>query len=263
MERLFVGAGIAAGSALGGSGVVDGATGGGFLLLFAGFADERFAGETDLVALDGENFHENLVAELQLIANVADAMLGDFADVQEAVGAGEKLDEGAKLGEANDFAEIGLADFGAGGDVADHRESGIAAGSAGGEDVHGAVFEDVDLDAGGFDDGANFLAARTDEVANLVLRDLQFEEAGSVGRNFLAAFAERLFHDVEDFKTGFFGLREGFAHHLNADAEDLDVHLQSGDGVARAGDFKVHVAVMIFGASDVRENRILVVLAND
>src|SRR5713101_3579200 len=77
MERLFVGAGIAAGSALGGSGVVDGATGGGFLLLFAGFADERFAGETDLVALDGENFHENLVAELQLIGNVGEALFGD------------------------------------------------------------------------------------------------------------------------------------------------------------------------------------------
>src|SRR6266446_9780006 len=233
------------------------------LLLFAGFADERFAREADLVALDGENFHENLVAELEFVANVADAMLGDFADVEKAVGAGEKLDEGAELREANDFAKIGLADFRAGGNVADHRESSISAGSAGGKDVHGAVFEDVDLDAGGFDDGANFLAARTDEVANLVLRDLQFEEAGSVGRNFLAAFAERLFHDVEDFKTGFFGLREGFAHHLNADAEDLDVHLQSGDAVAGAGDFKVHVAVVIFGAGDVRENRILVVLAND
>src|SRR6266852_1341241 len=179
MERLFVGAGIAAGSALGGSGVVDGATGGGFLLLFAGFADERFAGETDLVALDGENFHENLVAELEFVANVADAMLGDFADVQEAVGAGEKFDESAELREANDFAEIGLADFCASGDIADHRESGIAAGSAGGENVHGAVFENVNLDPSRFDDRADFLAAWTDEVADFVLRNLQLEQARS------------------------------------------------------------------------------------
>src|SRR6266849_5989979 len=132
MERLFVGAGIAAGSALGGDGVVGGATGGGSLLLFAGFADEGFARQADLVALDGENFHEDLVAELQLIANVANAMLGDFADMQEAVGAGEELDEGAELREANDFAEIGLADFGAGSDVPNHLQGGIAAGSAGG-----------------------------------------------------------------------------------------------------------------------------------
>src|SRR6266481_6770795 len=169
VKKLFVGAGVASGAALGRAGIVGYAASGGFLLLFAGFADESFAREADLVALDGENLDEDLVAEFQLIANVADAMLGDFADVQEAVGAGEKFDESAKLGEANNFAKIGFADFGAGGDVADHRESGIASGSAGGEDVHGAVFENVDLDAGGFDDGANFLAARPDEVADLVL----------------------------------------------------------------------------------------------
>src|SRR5206468_3990108 len=103
-----------------------------------------FAGEANLIALDGEHFNENLVAELEFVANVADAVFGDFADVQEAVGAGEKFDESAELREANDFAKIGLADFSAGGDIADHSESSIAAGSAGGEDVHGAVFEDVD-----------------------------------------------------------------------------------------------------------------------
>src|SRR6266852_6258069 len=263
MERLFVGAGIAAGSALGGSGVVDGATGGGFLLLFAGFADERFAGETDLVALDGENFHENLVAELQLIANVADAMFGDFADVQEAIGAGEKLDEGAELREANDFAKIGLADFGAGGDVADHLQGRVAAGSAGGEDVHGAVFEDVDLDAGGFDDGSDLLAARPDEVADLVLRDFQLEEARSVSRDLRACLAEGLLHGVENLETSFLRLREGFAHHGDGDTENLDVHLQRGDARARARDFEVHVAVVVFGTRDIREDGVFLVVTDD
>src|SRR5713101_10217923 len=154
---------------------------GGALLLFAGFANEGFAREADLVALDGENFDEDLVAELQLIANVADAVLGDFADVQEAVGAREKLDESAELREANDFAEIRFADFGAGSDVANHLQGRIAAGSAGGEDVHRAVLEDVDFDAGGFDDGPDLLAARPDEVADFVLRYLQLEEARGVG----------------------------------------------------------------------------------
>src|SRR5437879_12646512 len=123
-------------------------------------------------------------------------MLGDFADVQKAVGAGEKLDESAKLREADDFAEISFADFGAGSNIADHRKSGVSAGSAGGEDVHRAVFEDVDLDAGGFDDGADFLAARTDEVANLVLRNLQLEQARSVGGNLRASRAQGFFHGV-------------------------------------------------------------------
>src|SRR5712692_4318531 len=111
MERLFVGAGIAPSAACGS-----------LLLLFTGFANQGFAGEADFVALDGENLDEDLVAELEFIANVADAMLGDFADVQEAVGAGEKFDESAELREADDFAEIGLADFGAGGDITDHLQ---------------------------------------------------------------------------------------------------------------------------------------------
>src|SRR5258708_20643847 len=147
-------------------------------------------------------------------------MLGDFADVQEAVGAGEEFDESAELRETNDFAEIGFADFGAGGNIADHRESGIATSPAGGKDVHGAVFEDVDLDAGGFNDGADFLAAWTDEVANLVLRDLPFEEAGRSGRKFLSAFAERLFHYVEGFKTRFFFLLAPFSPHIENYAPD-------------------------------------------
>src|SRR5258708_35999288 len=98
------------------------AASGGSLLLFAGFADKGFAREADLVALDGENFHEDLVAELEFVANVADAMFGDFADVEKAVGAGEKFDESAVLREADGIAEKGLDEFGAGINVAVHRE---------------------------------------------------------------------------------------------------------------------------------------------
>src|SRR6266436_4759235 len=157
-RKLFGSGGVVvAGAGIGRSG--RGPTAGSALLFLAGFANERFAGEADLVALDGEHLNEDLVAKFQLIANVADAMLGDFADVQEAVGAGEKLDEGAKFGEAHDFAKIRFANFGAGGDVADHLQGRIAAGSAGREDVHCAVFEHVDLDARGFDDGLDLLAA--------------------------------------------------------------------------------------------------------
>ena len=118
-RELFGGGGVIVASA--GVRRSDGSSAaGGFLLLFASLLDERFAGEADLVALDGKHFDEDLVAEFQFIANVADAVLGDFADVQEAVGAGEELDERAEFRKADDFAEIGLADFGAGGDVADH-----------------------------------------------------------------------------------------------------------------------------------------------
>src|SRR5439155_26335647 len=103
-------------------------------------------------------------------------MLGDFANMQETVGAGKKLDESAKFREANDFAEMGFADFGAGGDIANHLQGRVAAGSTGGEDVHGAVFEDVDLDVVCFDDGFDILASRSDYVDEFVLLSFTIEE---------------------------------------------------------------------------------------
>ena len=39
------------------------------------------------------------------------------------------------------------------------------------------------------------------------------------------------------------------------DARDLDVHLQRGDALRGAGDLEVHVAVVVFLAGDVGEDR--------
>src|SRR5438309_1621676 len=72
-----------------------------------------------------------------------------------------------------------------------------------------------------------------------------------------------LFHGVEDLETGLFRLGERFAHHLNADAENLDVHLQSGNAAARARDLEVHVAVVVFGTGDIGEDGVFMILAND
>src|SRR5260370_613547 len=175
----------------------------------------------------------------------------------------QEKEEAAKLGGANDLAETGFTDCGPGSEVADKRERGIAAGSTGGEDVYRAVFEDVDFDASSFDDGPDLLATRPDEVADFVLRDFQLEEARGVGGNRGARLAERLLHGVENLEAGFFRLREGFAHHANGDAQELDVHLQRGDTRASAGDFEVHVAVVVFGSGNVREDGVFLVVTND
>src|SRR6266478_1903376 len=71
-RKLFGSGGVVvAGASIGRSS--SGPTAGSALLLFAGFANERFAGEADLVALDREHLNEDLIAKFQLIANVADA----------------------------------------------------------------------------------------------------------------------------------------------------------------------------------------------
>ena len=43
---------------------------------------DGLAGQSDAVALHGENLHQYLVTFLQFVANIRDAMLGHFADMQ-------------------------------------------------------------------------------------------------------------------------------------------------------------------------------------
>src|SRR4029077_16805337 len=137
-------------------------------LLIALFAQQRFAAEPDLVSFDGQDLYQHLVAFLQRVADRADALLRDFADVQKAVGSGKDFDEGAKLGDADYFAKIGLADLRRSRDVADFLQGRLGGWAVGSENVHLAVVHHVDFHPGLFDDRADLLAARPDEVADLV-----------------------------------------------------------------------------------------------
>src|SRR5262249_36960885 len=108
------------------------------------------------------------------------ALLGDFADVQQTVGTGKEFDESTEFRQAYHFAEIGLADLSASSHVANHLKSGVAARTAGGKDMNRTVFVDVDLHAGCFDDRLDLLATRTDQIADLVGRNGEFEQARRV-----------------------------------------------------------------------------------
>src|SRR6516225_5649777 len=85
--------------------------------------ENRLARQFDAIAFNGQHLHQDLVAFLQLVAYIVDAMLRDFADVQQAIGAWQNLDERSELGEARYLAEVGLPYFGGGGDVVDHLQS--------------------------------------------------------------------------------------------------------------------------------------------
>jgi uncharacterized protein with von Willebrand factor type A (vWA) domain len=79
---------------------------------------------------------------------------------------------------------------------------------------------------GPFDDAADHLAARSDDVANLVHRNADGDDARREERNVLARRGERFFHLAEDVQPAVARLVERLAHHVGGDAADLDVHLQ-------------------------------------
>ncbi len=84
--------------------------------------EDGFARQADAVAFDGQHFYQHLVALFQFVTNIFNAMLRDFADVQQAVGAGDDFDESAEISQTCDGAKVGLADLGCGCKVADDLE---------------------------------------------------------------------------------------------------------------------------------------------
>src|SRR5579864_9820360 len=54
-----------------------------FFQLFALFAQDRFAAQLDFVAFERQDFDQNLIAFLQLVAHVLNAIFRDLADMQQ------------------------------------------------------------------------------------------------------------------------------------------------------------------------------------
>ncbi len=184
-------------------------------------------------------------------------MVRDLGDVQQAVGARHDLDERAEIGDALHLAHVGLVQLRRGGQLLDDADRLRRRLAVGGRHVHAAIVLDVDLHAGPLDDAPDHLAAGANDVANLVDRDLDGDDPRREVRHGRPGCAERLGHLAEDVHPSCASLVERLRHDLGVDPRDLDVHLQGGDALRGAGDLEVHVAVVILGARDVREDGVL------
>ena len=89
-----------------------------------------------------------------------------------------------KLRDAHHRAEIRLADLGGRGHVANHLQRVLGRLAVVGEDVHLAVVHHVNLHARRFHDRPDFLAARPDQVANLVRGNGEHVEMRRVASKF-------------------------------------------------------------------------------
>src|SRR5262249_46984621 len=104
----------------------------------------------------------------------------------------------------------------------------------------------------GFGDLANDFAARTDHLADLLLRDAERGDPGSIVADRVARTGQRFGHFTKDTQAAFTRLAQCDAHDLLGDRGDFDVHLQRRDTLLGAGDFEVHIAEMVLVAENVR-----------
>ncbi|MNX73713.1 hypothetical protein D3C86_1051220 [compost metagenome] len=174
--------------------------------------------------------------------------------MDQAVLGAEEVHEGAEVDDLHDLAGVDHAQLGFRGDGLDPGLGGVDLLLVVGGDLDGAVIADVDLGAGLLDDLADHLAARTDHFTDLVDRDLDGFDLGSVLAQLGARGVHGLRHFVEDVQTTGRSLRQGLLHDLLGDAGDLDVHLKAGDAFRGARDLEVHVAQVIFVTQDVGQD---------
>ena len=222
------------------------------------FAEHRPAAELDFVAFQSQNFDQDLVAFLQLIADVAYAVLGDLADVQQPIGSREDLDERAEIHQPDHRPQVRLPHLGRSRQVRNNLERLLGRRFIRRSHVDRSIVLDIDLDAGLLDDSADDLAAGSDDVSDLVGRNLQGVDARRVLRHGGPRLRDRLVHLVENEQPAPARLLQSFLHEGRGHVGDLDVHLQRRNARARAGHFEIHIAVMILGAGDVGQDGVLI-----
>src|SRR5580700_10250435 len=122
------------------------------------FFQNRLARQSDAVPFDRQYLHQHLVAFLQLVANIANAMLRHFADVQQPIGPGNNLDERAEIRQPRHLPQISLPDFRSRRQVANDLQRFRCRGLIARRNLHQSGILHVDLDPGLFHDAANHLA---------------------------------------------------------------------------------------------------------
>src|SRR6185436_2753524 len=93
--------------------------------------------------------------------------------------------ERAEIGDALYFPEVRLVELGRGRQLLDDRDRLLRGRAVGRRHVHAAIVFHVDLDAGALDDAPDHLAARPDDVADLVHGDLDGDDTGGEGGDVL------------------------------------------------------------------------------
>src|SRR5438309_1847218 len=207
------------------------------------------------LAVDLDRLDHYLVADVADLFHPLDAVVGELGDVDQAILSRQDLDEGAERHDAHDLALVDLADLDLVGEALDPVDGFLAPLLVDRGDEDTSVVFDVDLRAGLLGDLADHRASLADDVADLVGVDEDGRDARRVVAHLSAGLRQDGEHLVEHEKTRLACLVQRLGHDLVGQAFDLNVHLQRGNAIARAGDLEVHVAQRVLDALDVGQHR--------
>src|SRR6185312_6281622 len=133
--------------------------------VLGGRTERFFTAEADLpLAVDRDDLDQDLVALLEDVGHLVDPLGVELRDVDEAVGARQYLHEGAEVDDATHHAIVELPHLRLGRQALDDVDRLLGRRVIRRSDADGPVVLDVDGHARLLDDGANHLAARSDDV---------------------------------------------------------------------------------------------------
>src|SRR5450759_176260 len=206
------------------------------------------------LAVDLGRLDHDLISDVGHFLNPLDPMVGELGDVHEAVLVGQHFHEGAEGHDAHYLALVDPADLDLVGQALDPVDRTLAALLVDRRDEDATVVLDVDLRARLLGDLSNHLASGADDVADLVGVDHDRGDARRVGAHLAAGLRKHREHLVQHEQPRFASLLERLREDLVREALYLDVHLQGGDSVTRAGDLEVHVTEVVLDALDVGQH---------
>src|SRR5215218_622291 len=213
------------------------------------------------LAVDLDHGDVELLALLEDVVHGVDSLAWlDVRDVEQPVRSLGELDERPEGRGLHHLPLELVSDLGLLRHRLDAGDCSFHQSAAGRIDLNGAVVLDVDVGLELLRQPADRLAALADNRPDLVGVDLDLLDAGSELRELLTRAGDRLLHLAEDEEPALTRLLERVAQDVEGDPGDLDVHLQGGDSIARAGDLEVHVAEVILDAGDVGEHDVVVAL---
>src|SRR5271165_1635801 len=155
--------------------------------------------ELDFSAIvEAQHLDFDIVAELDDIGDFADPLRGELADVDEPVAGSEKVHKSPEIDHFHHLAVVDGADFGLGDDAANPVDRGLCRISIYRGHFDRAVIIYVYLGPGGLCDLANDLAAGTDDLANLFLRNAEAGDPRRVVADRVAGAGQGLRHLPED-----------------------------------------------------------------
>ncbi|CCZ19729.1 putative uncharacterized protein [Candidatus Apopatosoma intestinale] len=115
------------------------------------------------------------------------------------------------------------------------------------ENINRAVILDINLSACLGNNLLDYLAAGTDDIANLIGIYLHCYHLGSILAHFLSGSGNSLEDNfIYDIISALVSLCESLPDYFRCKTVNLQIHLNGGDTLVCAGNLEVHIAVEIF-----------------